>query len=444
MKALLLILLLACAKDATAQRFIPSDVLGAGRGVGSRIFPWGQNEYVMLGDNPNSRQPLILRGSPSSRFTSPSANLSMPDVQLSSQAIAFNGNRGWCGTLNKLLTTNSLVSWQTLDLSELEREVSAMSISPLTENEALVSAASYIVTRIDSSGGSVGKWTEDYRGVVYHVVGDAVRRLAMLPHESSPISNPQRLTNGSICVALRIAPGVRTFLAIIDLSGQVRYVDAPSGMPLGVTPTALVRTVDAKVYAFYAGISGGGDASPSFVIYDEKTGMASWHPLDQNQAVVSATSAGPSRVIAHSFSRLLTVVGTTVTERSLLHPTLQYPMGPIGVALFNGDSVAVSLQEGLMLLPLPANTTSVINETRPGRIVRAPSSTISFEHIVDGSENVSWLLYDANGRLVEQGLTEPGQTDITVELLGKPQGIYLLHLKAGNRHLILERLIYMD
>jgi hypothetical protein len=368
----------------------------------------------------------------------------MPDVLLSTPAIAFNGNRGWCGTTNALLTTTLLSRWTTVDVSESGREVSIASISPINADEALIAAASYIVTRIDSTGGAVGKWTEDYRGVILHAVGDGVRKVATMPHGSSPISNPQRLTDGSFCVALRIDPATRYCLAVVDLDGRTRFIDAPGDMPSGITPTALVRTDDAKVYSFYAGITGGGDIPASFSVFNEKTGTLTWHRLGDNQTVISATNVGPSKVVAHSFSRLLVFDGTTVTEQSLLHPTQQYAMMPIGATRYRSDSIAVALQEGLMILPLAVNPTSVESERRLGRVVRPPSSSVSFDHIVDGSENVSWLLYDNNGRLVEQGLSELGQTDITVQMLGKPQGIYFLHLKAGNRHLILERLIYMD
>lgn len=432
------------ALEAQSQRFISSQDLGAGEALSSRIFPWDQDQFLLLSYNRGQRV-LIFTGSPNSRFSVPYSNAEMPNVRYHHQSYSFLNGRGWVGSIDKIHTATRFDSWTPVDIAEPGREIEVSSLTPISPSEAFATAASYIVTRIDSTGGVIGKWTEDYRGVVYHILGDQSRKIATLPPENSPISNAVRTADGAICVALRTDSELRYALAIIRLDGRIRYVEAPSGMPSFITPTFIVRTENSTIVAFYAGVTGGGDIPPSFLYYDEASGISSWHKLPRESYVSFAIAVGASKVLAHSLSSLLVLDRTTATQRDILHPTLNYTMNPLGLSHYGTDSVAVAFQEGLMLMPIQQLVpTSVQSDTKPGRVVRALSTSVSFEHIVDGSENVSWLLYDNNGRLVEQGLTEIGQTDLTVEFAGKPQGLYLLHLSAGNRRLILERMIYMD
>lgn len=442
-----LITLSLWATQVYAQRFIPTQQLGTGRSVESMLFQWENDQFILLGNNPvTRRQSLILSGTPNVGFRMSNTNLTMPDVEYSQPSFMFFNGMGWCGSINNIFVSSGFDGWTPKSIAETGREVNVQSITPFSPPTALVTAHSYIVTRVDSSGGTIGKWTEDYSGVLYYIIGNEIRKVATLPHESSPISNAVRTFNGAICVALRINPEQKYALAIYDLNGEVRYVDAPSGMPSKITPSYIIRTEDSKIYAFYSGITGGGNIPPSMLIYNEATGISTWHQLPQQGAnLLGAVAVGSSKVLAHTFHGIASIDGTSIKVQQILHPTLNYAMMPIGISRYGADSVAISFQEGLMLMPIEGLlSTSVVEESKPGRIVRAPMSTVTFEQIVDGSENVSWHLYDSNGRLVEQGQTEVGQTEISVEFAGKPQGMYILHLRAGNRHLMLEKMIYME
>ncbi|MBS1562345.1 MAG: hypothetical protein JSS89_12130 [Bacteroidetes bacterium] len=443
-KTLTLIFACLCICDtATSQTFISAKSMSAEAGLSSSLFPRDEHSWYVL-RNVKGQQKADIGVLENWRIKSPStSSTEIPFEEISMGAATFSNGTSWIGMVGKLGYSTDLSNWKEVELKEDGRELKAYALSPADGIGVLASISSYVVLQADTNNGVVFKRISDIKNRLELITPESRRVLYQDSGRRDPFTIGINTSNGGFAVGFGRYGTDSYYMAIIGADLQARLIEAPSNMPAGVAPTHLHRASNGDIYCFYGASSVAGRLRPPFyILYHTMSNMSEYVQMPLEFGFVSNAANFGGQVICATNGGILAIKDKEFRRFQLTDGQSNLALSIFGLASSGNDTLLAVAPEGIVVLPASFFTTTSIKEPSPGRIVNGDNS-IDLEHFFSGHEEVQWLLYDNNGRLLSQGTSQVGQTDLNVPLGNMISGSYSIILTTPQNTFMMQRLMFL-
>lgn len=440
--ALVITCLLACY-NAASQTFISAQSMATETRLTSSLYFRDANSWFVLREV-KGQQNAEIGVLENWKIRTPSNSRSLiPYADFSLSATTISGAVAWIGSEGSINYSDDLINWKDIPLREQGRELVAYALAPAENMGILASISSYVVTQSDTNNGIVYKRVTDIKNRLEYITPESRRVLYQDTGRRDPFTIGVRTIKGGYAVGFGRSGLDDYYMAFVDPDIQVRLVAAPSDMPSGVSPSHLHRADNGDIYCFYGASSMAGRLRPPFcVVYHELSGLTEYIQLPSGIGPVRSAINFAGRVICASDGGIL-----TIRDRELrwLQPTdgqSNVAISILGFSTIGTDTLLAVAREGIVVYPASYFSTTSVAEPNPGRLVTGDNS-VELDHFFSGHDEVEWRMYDDGGRLISQGTTEIGQTDLKVPMGSMTSGSYSVMLTTGSNTVLVQRLLYM-
>ncbi len=350
-------------------------------------------------------------------------------------------NTLWVGEIDRFQYVEPNGVWSAISSKEGSRETYPRNFSMIDGVGIVASLWAYNVDSQDTVNGTVMKFTSASRNSIALVTKSGLTTIySDTITRRGAHTNVVRTLDGRLATAFQRFDDGHTYMILMSLDGAFEEVEAPVDMPRYCTPSFLHNGKNGKVYCFYSAVNYRGVLHAPFVaVYDLASRLTSVIKFP-HQASYANTALETQGVMLVAMMDGIAVIKDGTSRLVAIPDGVGKNLNYIkDCKILGTDSLLILDNNGLAVVPinqfLGATGVSERLEQQTGLI----GTKLYLEGLIDSHTEITWSVYNDQGRLIISGVTTPGQEEIDLNIPGMPNAPVSIQLSANGRSLHIQR-----